>query len=463
MSLAKLNVTKNKKINGGSMKKLMVSLMLIISMFAFAAESAPSATVGYVKYSNVTTSGTDNNLIALPVDAGYAFASQLDPAGTNLDVVSQWVAASQGWNASNYNAFFGVWDPDFSLSVGQSYMVNAVQNHDLIIDGPVVSIPNYTLVTTSGTDNNLIMHPLTKSSLTTSGAIGTDIGSCDVVSEYIAGSQGWNASNYNAFFGVWDPEFASEIGKPLMVNMTAGTTWPSAKSAEYVEGSKSDPPKGTSRAVYYNCVDNTGVAFSFSAAPYDNVTYKAWITGRETELLQQFSVGCGYSLLSGYSMVYVNVGNFATNWAAGDEINFLVKDETGGLGAYLEGSGSWILDASGSAAYRGVPAMGTGTPISVSTASSIDEMVPVETKLHQNYPNPFNPTTTIKFDLNSDSVVKLNVYNYNGQLVKSLVDGSMKAGYHTVNFDASNLSAGVYYYTMETASKNMTQKMVLVK
>ena len=83
--------------------------------------------------------------------------------------------------------------------------------------------------------------------------------------------------------------------------------------------------------------------------------------------------------------------------------------------------------------------------------------------LYEVITNPFNPTTTIKFDLSSDSVVKLNVYNYNGQLVKSLVDGSMKAGFHTVNFDASNLCAGVYYYTMETANKSMTQKMVLVK
>jgi flagellar hook assembly protein FlgD len=90
-------------------------------------------------------------------------------------------------------------------------------------------------------------------------------------------------------------------------------------------------------------------------------------------------------------------------------------------------------------------------------------MVPAETKLHQNYPNPFNPTTTIKFDLNSDSVVKLNVYNYNGQLVRSLVDGSMNAGLHTVEFDASDLCAGVYYYTMEAGNSLMANKMVLVK
>ena len=63
MGLAETNKERKAKINGGSMKKMIVSMMLIISMFAFAAESAPSATVGYVKYANVTTAGTNLNFV----------------------------------------------------------------------------------------------------------------------------------------------------------------------------------------------------------------------------------------------------------------------------------------------------------------------------------------------------------------------------------------------------------------
>ncbi|MBN2788902.1 MAG: T9SS type A sorting domain-containing protein, partial [Candidatus Delongbacteria bacterium] len=95
--------------------------------------------------------------------------------------------------------------------------------------------------------------------------------------------------------------------------------------------------------------------------------------------------------------------------------------------------------------------------------SSIDGNMPLETKLEQNYPNPFNPTTAINFSLATAGNVQMNVYNFSGQLVNSLVDGQMSAGYHTVNFDASNLSAGVYYYTLEADNKVMTNKMVLVK
>ncbi|MBN2790595.1 MAG: DUF3494 domain-containing protein [Candidatus Delongbacteria bacterium] len=84
-------------------------------------------------------------------------------------------------------------------------------------------------------------------------------------------------------------------------------------------------------------------------------------------------------------------------------------------------------------------------------------------ELLQNYPNPFNPTTTINFSLKSEGIAELNVYNYTGELVSSLVNGKMDAGYHSVDFDATNLSAGVYYYTLKANDMIMTNKMVFVK
>nr|MDA3884103.1 T9SS type A sorting domain-containing protein [Candidatus Delongbacteria bacterium] len=95
--------------------------------------------------------------------------------------------------------------------------------------------------------------------------------------------------------------------------------------------------------------------------------------------------------------------------------------------------------------------------------SSIDGNMPLETSLEQNYPNPFNPTTTINFSIAEAGNVSLNVYNFSGQLISSMVNGTMSAGYHTVNFDASNLSAGVYYYTLGANNMTMSHKMILVK
>ena len=102
--------------------------------------------------------------------------------------------------------------------------------------------------------------------------------------------------------------------------------------------------------------------------------------------------------------------------------------------------------------------------ISEAPISSIDGANLVkETNLSQNYPNPFNPSTTINFALKNESVVQLNVYNMNGQVVASLVNNSYKQGHHSVNFNAANLTSGVYYYTLQTENVNITKKMLLVK
>jgi hypothetical protein len=472
MSLAKLRMNCNRKENGGSMKKLIVSLMLI-AMSAFAAESAPSSTVGYVKYSNITTSGTDFNRISIPVNNGWTMSNHINPNGSMFRSISRWEPSTQAWVSSNW--FSGTtWLSTFAVSAGQSYQINAYVDHDLIVNGPVVNSTGYNFITTSGTDFNFFMVPLHKSSLTTTQLLGNDIGSnCNSLTKWNATTQSAVTSNRFGTGSTWLSTYATEIGMPLMANVIGNVSWGSySKEGSSEEATENDQqyntPKGNPRTIYAALTDKDGAKYDFPAEFGTGlVTLKAWITARPTDILNENSPDVAAFDMDPLAVVQVNIGNFANPWIADDVLNIKYKDELGGLHkVYYEADWSMVLDASGDAVYVGFDFyFSDGSfPLVLNSPSSIeDSVVPAETKLHQNYPNPFNPTTTIKFDLAKESVVKLNVYNYNGQLVKSLVDGQMNAGFHSVNFDASSLSAGVYYYTMETAGMTKTQKMVLVK
>ena len=88
--------------------------------------------------------------------------------------------------------------------------------------------------------------------------------------------------------------------------------------------------------------------------------------------------------------------------------------------------------------------------------------------LHQNYPNPFNPSTKIKFELASNSMVTLKIYDVLGREKEVLINGNLTSGEHEVTFDARNLSSGVYFYKIEASGTNgsqysATKKMILVK
>jgi len=84
-------------------------------------------------------------------------------------------------------------------------------------------------------------------------------------------------------------------------------------------------------------------------------------------------------------------------------------------------------------------------------------------ELNQNYPNPFNPATTIRFSIPDQQFVSLKIFNILGQQVSTLVNEVKNAGVYQVNFDASKLSSGVYFYTIEAGSNITTKKMMLVK
>jgi len=83
--------------------------------------------------------------------------------------------------------------------------------------------------------------------------------------------------------------------------------------------------------------------------------------------------------------------------------------------------------------------------------------------LSQNYPNPFNPTTHISYELDQHTHVQLTVHNLRGEQIAVLINGQRPAGSHTVAFDASELSSGIYIYKLRTDSGFDAKKMIVTK
>jgi len=171
-----------------------------------------------------------------------------------------------------------------------------------------------------------------------------------------------------------------------------------------------------------------------------------WVTSTETNN-SGFSVQRS-SDYENYSDVAFVEGNGTTTRP--HEYNFVDKISTAGIYYYRLKQ----IDFDGSYEYSNV--------------IEVDVNAPSEFVLEQNYPNPFNPSTVIKFSLPVDSKVTIDLYNTLGEKVDQLVNKEFSTGNHDVNFDASDLSNGIYFYTLNAQDKNgkgfiSTKKMVLMK
>ncbi|MBE2257152.1 MAG: YHYH protein [Ignavibacteria bacterium] len=103
-------------------------------------------------------------------------------------------------------------------------------------------------------------------------------------------------------------------------------------------------------------------------------------------------------------------------------------------------------------------------PVTQFLATNIEtNTTPVNFNLHQNYPNPFNPETTIKFEINSSSIIKLIVYDISGKMISTLIDQNLNPGEYTAKFSGNNLSSGVYFYKLIAGDQEITKRMLLVK
>ncbi len=143
----------------------------------------------------------------------------------------------------------------------------------------------------------------------------------------------------------------------------------------------------------------------------------------------------------------------APGWSANGYIPFLVEYyDVGGDAAAV-----WIgQDGANKRLYMDRLAAVTGI-------SPNGNETPDQFSLGQNYPNPFNPVTNINFSLPVSGFVSLKVFDVLGREVATLVDKQINAGSYTVNFDASKLSSGVYFYRLTSGEFSDIKKLMLVK
>ena len=92
-----------------------------------------------------------------------------------------------------------------------------------------------------------------------------------------------------------------------------------------------------------------------------------------------------------------------------------------------------------------------------------NDEIPKVFSLSQNFPNPFNPTTTIKYSLPSEVEVSLKIYDVLGREVATLINRKQQPGNYYIEFDANDLTSGVYYYQLIAGSFVETKKLILLK
>jgi hypothetical protein len=143
----------------------------------------------------------------------------------------------------------------------------------------------------------------------------------------------------------------------------------------------------------------------------------------------------------------LNIG-FDIKVEAGEHMNWVLSSE----------SADYIIEGSGELTVPSAERFTLGRK----------EVIPATFTLHQNFPNPFNPITTLRYDLPSNALVTLSVYDMLGREITQLVNTTQQAGFKSVQWDATDsmgrpVSAGVYLYQIQTGEFVQTKKMVLLK
>ena len=184
---------------------------------------------------------------------------------------------------------------------------------------------------------------------------------------------------------------------------------------------------------------------TFTSSVKDNVVTLKWSTATETN-----NSGFQIERKSSKDNVWAVAGFVKGNSTSSAINNYSFSDNISKFGVAVFNYRLKQIDFDGTSKYYDL-------------SNSVEVSAPVNFALDQNYPNPFNPTTTIRYSVAMDSKVRIDVYDVLGRLVKNLVNENKAAGNYSVDFNASNLSSGVYMYKISAGNFTAVRKMNLMK
>ncbi len=180
---------------------------------------------------------------------------------------------------------------------------------------------------------------------------------------------------------------------------------------------------------------------SFTSTVSGNNVSLKWSTTEEIN-------NAGFDIERSVNGAWTKVGNVTGNGTTNEMKNYEFTDRGVASGTYNYRLKQ--IDFNGSFEYYNL-------------SSEVIVGVPDKFSIAQNYPNPFNPSTKIDFQIPADGKVKLAIYDNSGKEIAVLTDEVKTAGYYSVNFNATNLSSGIYFYKIEYNGMNKVMKMTLLK
>lgn len=316
-----------------------------------------------------------------------------------------------------------------------------------------------------GTAGNYVLLAKTAISTVPASAITGDVGVSPAAGSYITGFGLTDASGYATSSQVTGKVYASDMATPTPSNLTTAvsdmeTAFNDAAGRvdpDFVELHSGDLSGKTLVTGLYNWTTTVTAPGSFEIEGDEN---DIWI----------FQIAGDLTISSDVNVILAG-GAQAKNifWQVSGEVTI-------GTNAHFEGvilSMTAINLSTGSSLNGHALAQSAITldqneitqPTSSQTTSTdrTEDALPGAFTLSQNYPNPFNPSTVLSYQIPVNADVRLEVFNILGQSVALLVNEQKVAGSHTVSFDASALSSGIYIYRINTIGFNQTKKMLLIK